>query len=200
MTNDGNNATQYYYHVVYCNNTSTGAGYSTTPSNQTYTGTYVDTTQADAATWASLPSGVKWNYTKGSTGDDGYNVATVNMYKRASTTPSKPYASYSGTLTYTFSSNSFSTTSSSDTGGWSMSVPAIDGNPLYVSSISLSSRSASVTVNKTNFTSPTTMAEDGKMVFISANPQTFSSTDGGKIYSPDSVVLTPRFQNTTYYK
>jgi len=156
-----------------------------------YTITAVGTTQVTVGAETDL---------KGPTGDDGYNVATVNMYKRANTTPSKPYASYSGTLTYTFSSNSFSTTSSSDTGGWSMSVPAIDGNPLYVSSISLSSRSASVTVNKTNFTSPTTMAEDGKMVFISANPQTFSSTDGGNTYSPDSVVLTPRFQNTTYRK
>jgi hypothetical protein len=53
MTTDGTNATQYYYHVVYCNNTSTGAGYSTTGGDQLYTGTYTDTTQADAADWAT---------------------------------------------------------------------------------------------------------------------------------------------------
>lgn len=44
------------------------------------------------------------------------------------------------------------------------------------------------------------MAEDGKAIAISANPQTFTSSDGGNTYSPDSVVLTPRFQNTTYRK
>ena len=60
---DGQDATQYYYHVVYCNNPTTGAGYATSPSNQLYTGTYTDTNSADAATWAALPAGVKWNYT-----------------------------------------------------------------------------------------------------------------------------------------
>lgn len=80
----GTDATQYYYHVVYCNDTRTGAGYSTTPSNQLYTGTYVDTTSADAADWSTLSGKtVKWNYTKG---DDATNVVCGNEAQTISCT------------------------------------------------------------------------------------------------------------------
>lgn len=48
---NGTNATQYYYHVVYCNDTTSGDGYSTSPSNQTYTGSYTDTSSVDAITF-----------------------------------------------------------------------------------------------------------------------------------------------------
>lgn len=197
MTNDGSDATQYYYHVVYCNNTSTGAGYSTTPSNQTYTGTYIDTTQADAATWASLPSGVKWNYTKGDDGEDGYNVATVNVYQCAASKPAKPYASTSGTITYTFSTNSFSPALS----GWSLTYPSVgSGNPVWVSTISLTSQSSSVTIDKTKFSDPVIVADETQAVYISASADTFKSSDGGSTYTPTSITLTPRFQNCTYNK
>ena len=198
MTNDGSDATQYYYHVVYCNNTSTGAGYSTTGGDQLYTGTYTDTTQADAATWSALPSGVKWNYSKGPDGDDGYSVATVNVYKCVATKPNKPYYSTSGDITYTFSTNSFNPTLDN---GWSLSYPSVgSGNPVWKSTINLSGQNDTITINKNNFSDPVVDADETQAVYISANPDTFESNDGGKTYSPNSVVLTPRFINTTYYK
>jgi len=202
MTNDGANgqdATQYYYHVVYCNNTSTGAGYSTTGGDQLYTGTYTDTTQADAADWATAQTkSIKWNYSKGPDGDDGYSVATVNVYKCVATKPNKPYYSTSGDITYTFSTNSFSPTLDN---GWSLSYPSVgSGNPVWKSTINLSGQSDTITINKNNFSDPVIDADETQAVYISANPDTFESSDGGKTYSPDSVVLTPRFINTTYYK
>jgi len=106
MTTDGTDAIQYYYHVVYCNNTSTGSGYSTTPSNQLYTGTYTDTNVADASSWSALPSGVKWNYTKGDAGENATNIVCGNESQiiscltdgkvAAATTITIPFAGYIG--------------------------------------------------------------------------------------------------------
>ena len=70
--NNGADATQYYYHIVYTNDTSTGEGYSTTPSNQLYLGTYTDTTLADAVNWSEAQTkDIKWHYAKGATGETG---------------------------------------------------------------------------------------------------------------------------------
>ena len=103
---NGTNATQYYYHVVYCNNTSTGAGYSTTASDKLYTGTYVDTNANDASSWSALPSGVKWNYTKGDPGVSATNIVCGNEAQSivcdkdgktvAASTITIPFAGYIG--------------------------------------------------------------------------------------------------------
>lgn len=197
MTTDGTDATQYYYHVVYCNNTTSGDGYSTTASNQIYTGTYTDTVQTDAATWAiAQTKNVKWNYTKGDPGTDGYNVATVNVYKTAVSKPSKPYVNTSGDITYTFSTNTFSPTL---TDSWSLSFPSVGtSNPIWISTINLTSQDSTITIDKTKWSDPVILADEVKAIFLSANPQTFTSVDGGNTYSPDSITITPRFQNTTY--
>lgn len=69
---DGTDAIQYYYHVVYVNDTSTGSGYDVVPSNQLYIGTYVDTVSMDAVDWTTAQTkNIKWNYAKGATGDTG---------------------------------------------------------------------------------------------------------------------------------
>ena len=103
----GQDATQYYYHVVYCNNTSTGAGYAISPNNQIYTGTYVDTSSADASTWSEASTkNVKWNYTKGDAGVDSTNVVCGNEAEtivcnpdgkvKTETTITIPFAGYVG--------------------------------------------------------------------------------------------------------
>jgi len=67
--------TTYYYHTVYCNNTTTGDGYSTSGGTQLYLGTYSDTTVTDASTFQEATNkGVKWVYTKGNAGDN--NIVT----------------------------------------------------------------------------------------------------------------------------
>ena len=164
-----------------------------------YTGTYTDTTQTDAATWAiAQTKNVKWNYTKGDPGTDGYNVATVNVYKTAVSKPSKPYVNTSGDITYTFSTNEFSPTL---TDSWSLSFPSVGtSNPIWISTINLTSQDSTVTIDKTKWSDPVILADEVKAIFLSANPQTFTSEDGGNTYSPDSITITPRFQNTTYRK
>lgn len=67
-----NDAIQYYYHVVYCDDTSSGSGYSTTGGNKNYIGTYTDTTPESATTWSGLSGkNVSWVYAKGAKGDTG---------------------------------------------------------------------------------------------------------------------------------
>ena len=61
----------------------------------------------------------------GSDGDDGLNTASIFLYKRASTTPSKPTSA----LTYTFATGVLS---GGNLDGWSQTIPAVDGNPCYV--------------------------------------------------------------------
>lgn len=58
-------------------------------------------------------------------GLNGLNIATVTLYKRSATTPTKP----SITLTYTFSTGEL--TPASGLSGWSQSIPTADGNPCY---------------------------------------------------------------------
>ena len=66
MAQDGEDGTSFYFHVVYCDNTTTGAGYSTTGGTQEYMGTYSDTDVTDAATFAiATQKGVKWVYIGG---------------------------------------------------------------------------------------------------------------------------------------
>lgn len=68
---DGNDATQYYMHFVYCNDTTSGTDYSTSQSRK-YIGVYTDTNSADADDFATATSrGVVWSKAEG---DDGYSV------------------------------------------------------------------------------------------------------------------------------
>ena len=53
---------------------------------------------------------------QGPQGVHGYNTATINLYKRGSTAPSKP----TGSATYTFSTKTITTT---NLNGWSLTVP-----------------------------------------------------------------------------
>jgi hypothetical protein len=58
-----------YFHVAYAD-TDSGGGFSQNPVGKLYIGTYVDNTQADAASGSSL---WKWQLVKGADGQDGEN-------------------------------------------------------------------------------------------------------------------------------
>lgn len=60
----------------------------------------------------------------GTNGVDGYNTATIYLYQKKSTTPSKP----SNSLTYTFSSHSI--TAGTINNGWSTSIPSTGEDPI----------------------------------------------------------------------
>ena len=94
------------------------------------------------------------NGTDGTNGLDGYNQATINLYRRAASTPSKP----SSAVTYTFSTGALSSIPS----GWSKTIPDSDGNPCYVTSVSIASRDATYSIAATSWSSPTKLVEDGE--------------------------------------
>ena len=123
----------------------------------------------------STPTKVAQN---GTNGTNGYNTATISIYQRAAT---KPSVSYSGNKTYTFSSHSLDSLPD----GWSISAPTTDGNPLWVSSVSVSSRSSSVSIAASAWTEATTIAEDGQ-----------NGQDGANGYNTATISMYGRFSST----
>ena len=88
---------------------------------------------------------------QGDPGTDGYNTATVTLYKRASTIPSAP----SGTLTYTFSSGAIS----GNLEGWTKAIPETDGFPLWAITSYPISRNSTATLS--SWDGPVKILEDG---------------------------------------
>lgn len=92
----------------------------------------------------------------GTNGTDGYNSATVTLYKRSATAvTSKPYSS---AVNYTFSTHSLASIPS----GWSTSIPASDGNPCYASSASAVSRTDTASIAVADWNTPIKLVEDGE--------------------------------------
>lgn len=89
----------------------------------------------------------------GEPGAPGNNSATILLYQRAASTPSKP----SGKLTYTFATGALSGT----LGSWSRSVPASNGQPCYVIQAAAISTGATDTIASSEWSSPVIMVEDG---------------------------------------
>ena len=81
------------------------------------------------------------NGSPGTPGTNGYNTATVFLYQRASSIPTKP----SSALTYTFSTGTVTGT----LGGWSTTMPASDGNPCYKIQATAASRDATYSIPAT---------------------------------------------------
>lgn len=89
----------------------------------------------------------------GASGADGLNQATIFLYQRKSSTPSKP----SSTVTYTFATGALSSVPS----GWSRSIPTSDGNPCYVTTAVAVSASATYSIAASAWSDVTKMVEDG---------------------------------------
>lgn len=90
----------------------------------------------------------------GQDGSDGLNVATINIYKRSSSTPAKP----SSTLTYTFGTGVLS----GDLDGWSQGVPAINGDPCYSIQATAASTTATDTILASEWNAQRVIVEDGE--------------------------------------
>lgn len=83
----------------------------------------------------------------------GLNSATVYLYQRAASAPSVPGA----TLTYTFSTGVLSGT----LGSWSQTIPANDGNPLYVITATALGAAATDTIATGEWSAVRVLAENG---------------------------------------
>ena len=114
-----------------------------------------------AATATSTTDTDKIAYTEWATPvkfvEDGLNVATVTLYKRAASAPSKP----TGTLTYTFATGALSG-NSAYFNGWSQAIPAVDGNPCYVIQATAISTTSTDDILSSEWSEVKKLVEDGK--------------------------------------
>lgn len=99
-----------------------------------------------AGEWAAATV-LAQNGTNGTNGTNGLNNATVYLYQRSATTPTAP----SGTFTYTFATGVLS---GGTPGSWTQSIPAANGNPLWVIAATASANTATDTIAAAEFTSP----------------------------------------------
>ena len=90
-----------------------------------------------------------------SSGTNGYNTATVYLYQRKSSQPSKP----SNTLTYTFSSHSI--TSGTINNGWSTSIPSTGDDPLWVTAATATGTGTTDTIASSDWATPVQLAANG---------------------------------------
>lgn len=89
----------------------------------------------------------------GASGTSGLNTATVYLYQRAASTPTLP----SLTTTYTFATAALANINN----GWSQTIPAVNGNPLYVTAATASATTATDTIAAGEWAAAVIMAQDG---------------------------------------
>lgn len=90
----------------------------------------------------------------GNNGVNGMNAATIYLYQRATSTPSKP----SNTLTYTFSTTKITGTLNN---GWSTAIPT-GSDAVYVTVASVSSKNDTATIATSAWSAPVVLAQNGK--------------------------------------
>lgn len=134
-----------------------------------------DTTTIATSAW-SAPVVLAQNGKSGSNGKAGLNVATIYLYQRATSKPSKPSAS----VTYTFNTG----VTSGLNNGWSQKIP--DGtNPLYVTLATASSNTATDTVLSSEWSDVVVMAQngedgqDGTSIKITSKSVTYQASTSG---------------------
>lgn len=147
---NGSNGKTSYLHIKYSNDggkTFTGNAGEDAGS---YIGTCVDYNSADPTT----VSAYKWAKIKGENGTNGRNTATVYLYQRKESAPSRP----TNALTYTFATGVLSGTINN---GWSATIP--NGTaPLYVIVATASSSAASYSIPASAWTSPVVLTQNGE--------------------------------------
>lgn len=146
----GADGSDSYFHVAWATSADGTQGFSTTESaGKTYIGVYADQTAADS----TQPADYSWSLIKGADGIDGLNQATILLYQRRSTKPSKP----SVQTTYTFATKTLSGSISP----WSTEIPDADGNPCWVTAATASSNEATDTIVAIEWSDVTKLVEDG---------------------------------------
>lgn len=90
----------------------------------------------------------------GADGEDGLNSTIVFLYKRAATAPS---IDWNNDLTYNFDNKALTSVPQ----GWSATIPANDGKPLYVTAATAASRTNTDTIAPSEWASPVEMVTNG---------------------------------------
>ncbi len=117
----------------------------------------------------------------GAAGTNGLNVATVYLYQRAASAPAVP----SVTTTYTFATSVLSGINN----GWSQSIPAANGQPLYATAATANAVGATDTIATGEWATPVIMAQDGAVGTNGNNAAT--------VYLYQRSLTTPSVPSTT---
>ena len=94
------------------------------------------------------------NGINGQPGTDGYNQATIFLYQRKNTQPNKP----SSAVTYNFTTGLLTTVPT----GWSQTIPAVNGNPCWVTTAAAVSQNSTVSVASSKWADVTKFVQDGQ--------------------------------------
>ena len=157
LASSGTNGQTLYTWFAYADsadgtvNFTTGVGgtraYIGIANNQT---SAIESTNPVDYTWTKIqgPQGIQGNI-----GPSGLNSAEVFLYQRSASVPPVP----SVTTTYTFATAILTGINN----GWSQSIPASNGNPLYVTVASASNSGSTDTIAPSEWATPVIMAQDG---------------------------------------
>lgn len=125
--------------------------------------------------WASPVKYVE----NGAQGEHGLNTASVFLYQRAASAPTKP----SSALTYTFATGLLSGT----LGNWSQNIPATDGNPCWVIQATAISGGTTDSITANEWSTQKKMVEDGASVSVDdANSKTQYAVSTSSTVTPSS--------------
>lgn len=161
----GENGKTFYTHVAWATsvttNPSTGEVTNVTgftiaktadDTTHLWMGVYVDENSAADPDDALLYT---WSYTKGVQGNNGYNTATLFLYKRSATAISS--IDWSNTLTYTFANKTLSPIPT----GWSLNTIPSGTDPIYVTAATAYSNTATDSIAPNEWASPVKYVENG---------------------------------------
>lgn len=161
----GENGRTYYTHVAWATsvttNPSTGEVTNVTgftiaktadDTTHLWMGVYVDENSAADPDDALLYT---WSYTKGVTGNNGYNTATLFLYKRSATAISS--IDWSNNLTYTFANKTLSPIPT----GWSLNTIPSGTAPIYVTAATAYSNTATDSIAPNEWAAPVKYVENG---------------------------------------
>src|SRR5690606_27429144 len=109
--------------------------------------------ELDGTTVGSWSTPVRLDGEDGAAGAPGMNVARARIYRRSATTPSLP----SSTATFTFATGAITGLNN----GWTATIPAPDGNPLWISEATAASSGATDTIAPNEWASPVVLVQDG---------------------------------------
>ncbi len=130
----------------------------------------------------------------GTNGTNGFNNLLINLYRRAPA--GAPPASVGAVLTYTFSTK----TLSGSLNGWSRTIPASDGNPLWTISATALSQTDTDTIAPAEWSDPpTVLVQDGANGAQGANSAVvaiYKRVPAGTL--SNSALLNAPSQNVTY--
>lgn len=157
------------------------------------TASNVNTTDTIAATEWTAPQ-ILVASASGSQGPSGISVATVFLYKRAASIPTKPTLN----TTLTFQTGVLS----GDLQGWTQAVPTVNAanDPLYVTTATAAAAAATDTIAPTEWATPTVMASNGlngSVIKLTADQQAFLFLDNVAVNPNQLITLTATPQNAS---